>query len=89
MVLLVFFHCDLYEDINVSINPDTYSDGLISWFPMYFPLRRPVLAEKGQQIKSHWWRCQNDKKVWYEWAVSKPTPQPVHNPGGRSYYIGK
>lgn len=84
-----YFHCDLYEDLNVSINPDTYSDGMFSWFPIYFPLRTPVSIGKGQRLKSHWWRCTNDKKVWYEWAVSEPTPQPVCNPAGRSYYIGK
>mmetsp|Transcript_56820 Transcript_56820/g.122866 ORF Transcript_56820/g.122866 Transcript_56820/m.122866 type:complete len:611 (+) Transcript_56820:71-1903(+) len=84
-----YFHCDLYKDLSVSINPDTYSEGMFSWFPIYFPLRTPVLIRQGQQLKSHWWRCHNEKKVWYEWAVSEPSPQPVHNPGGRSYYIGK
>jgi len=84
-----YFHCDLYADISVSINPDTFSEGMFSWFPIYFPLRTPVLIKTGQTLKSHWWRCSNEKKVWYEWAVTAPTPQPVHNPGGRSYYIGK
>jgi protein arginine N-methyltransferase 5 len=84
-----YFHCQLYEDLNVSINPDTYSDGMFSWFPIYFPLRTPVFIKADQRLKSHWWRCCNAKKVWYEWAVSEPTPQPVHNPTGRSYYIGK
>mmetsp|Transcript_47673 Transcript_47673/g.123066 ORF Transcript_47673/g.123066 Transcript_47673/m.123066 type:complete len:616 (-) Transcript_47673:65-1912(-) len=84
-----YFHCDLYEGLDVSINPDTYSEGMFSWFPIYFPLRTPVLIRAGQKLKSHWWRCSNEKKVWYEWTVSEPTPQPVHNPGGRSYYIGK
>jgi protein arginine N-methyltransferase 5 len=84
-----YFHCQLYEEINVSINPDTYSAGMFSWFPIYFPLRTPVLIKEGQRLKSHWWRCSNSKKVWYEWVVSEPTPQPMHNPSGRSYYIGK
>mmetsp|Transcript_17725 Transcript_17725/g.46750 ORF Transcript_17725/g.46750 Transcript_17725/m.46750 type:complete len:618 (+) Transcript_17725:130-1983(+) len=84
-----YFHCELYEGLEVSINPDTYSEGMFSWFPIYFPLRTPVIIRTGQQLKSHWWRCTNDKKVWYEWAVSRPTPAAVHNPGGRSYYIGK
>lgn len=84
-----YFHCELYEDLNFSINPDTYSEGMFSWFPIYFPLRVPVLLRQGQVLKSHWWRCSNDKKVWYEWAVSEPAPQALHNPGGRSYYIGK
>jgi len=84
-----YFHCELYQGLNVSINPDTYSEGMFSWFPIFFPLRVPVSMKAGQQLKSHWWRCSNEKKVWYEWVVSEPTPQPIHNPGGRSYYIGK
>eukprot|EP00927_Polykrikos_kofoidii_P033018 TRINITY_DN27973_c0_g1_i1.p1 TRINITY_DN27973_c0_g1~~TRINITY_DN27973_c0_g1_i1.p1 ORF type:complete len:614 (-),score=97.76 TRINITY_DN27973_c0_g1_i1:78-1919(-) len=84
-----YFHCDLYEELNVSISPETYSEGMSCWFPIYFPLRMPVNLKQGQQLKSHWWRCSNDRKVWYEWTVSEPSPQMVHNPGGRSYYIGK
>eukprot|EP00928_Gymnodinium_smaydae_P080361 TRINITY_DN64074_c0_g1_i1.p1 TRINITY_DN64074_c0_g1~~TRINITY_DN64074_c0_g1_i1.p1 ORF type:complete len:626 (-),score=116.20 TRINITY_DN64074_c0_g1_i1:283-2160(-) len=84
-----YFHCQLYEELNVSINPDTYSEGMFSWFPIYFPLRTPVNLKRGELLKSHWWRCSNDKKVWYEWTVSEPTPQTLHNPNGRSYYIGK
>jgi len=84
-----YFHCELYDGLAVSIAPQTYSEGMFSWFPIYFPLRVPVHVREGQRLKSHWWRCHNDRKVWYEWAVSEPSPQSVHNPGGRSYYIGK
>jgi len=84
-----YFHCELYDGFAVSINPPTYSEGMFSWFPIYFPLRTPVHLREGQSLKSHWWRCQNDRKVWYEWAISEPSPSPLHNPGGRSYYIGK
>lgn len=84
-----YFHCDLYGGIDVSINPDSHSEGMFSWFPIYFPLRIPVFARAGQRITSHWWRCHNDKKVWYEWTISEPSPMPIHNPSGRSYFIGK
>jgi len=84
-----YFHCTLYNDLHISIEPNTHSEGMFSWFPIYFPLKVPIVVRKGQRMKSHWWRCHNDKKVWYEWTVSDPAPQPVHNPGGRSYYIGK
>lgn len=84
-----YFHCELYDGLAVSITPQTYSEGMFSWFPIYFPLRTPVHVREGQSLKSHWWRCHNDRKVWYEWVVSEPSPLPVHNPGGRSYYIGK
>lgn len=84
-----YFHCELYDGLSVSIQPQTYSEGMFSWFPIYFPLRVPVHVREGQTLKSHWWRCHNDRKVWYEWGVSEPSPQAIHNPGGRSYYIGK
>jgi len=84
-----YFHCELYDGLVVSISPQTYSEGMFSWFPIYFPLRVPVHIREGQRLKSHWWRCHNDRKVWYEWAVSEPSPLPLHNPSGRSYYIGK
>eukprot|EP00930_Biecheleria_cincta_P085540 TRINITY_DN74923_c0_g1_i1.p1 TRINITY_DN74923_c0_g1~~TRINITY_DN74923_c0_g1_i1.p1 ORF type:complete len:613 (-),score=106.14 TRINITY_DN74923_c0_g1_i1:28-1866(-) len=84
-----YFHCDLYGGLSVSINPDSYSEGMFSWFPIYFPLRTPVVLKQGEKLKSHWWRCSNDRKVWYEWAVSDPVTQPVQNPGGRSYSVGK
>lgn len=84
-----YFDCELYDGLSVSINPDSYSEGMFSWFPIYFPLRTPVLIKPGQLLKSHWWRCHNDMKVWYEWVISAPTPGAVHNSGGRSYYIGK
>merc|ERR1712232_139479 len=84
-----YFHCELYADLAVSINPDSYSERMFSWFPIYFPLKTPVVLKQGEKLKSHWWRCSDDRKVWYEWAVSDPVTQPVMNPGGRSYSVGK
>jgi len=84
-----YFHCQLYEDVFISIQPETCSDGMFSWFPMYFPLRHPLFLRRASKLRSHWWRCQNTYKVWYEWCVSEPEPSPIHNPNGRSYYIGK
>jgi len=83
-----FFECDLYRGVRISIHPDTRSEGMFSWFPIYFPLREPVLLRKGQTIRSHWWRRHNASKVWYEWALSEPAATPIHNPGGRSWSIG-
>lgn len=34
------------------------------------------------------WRCASRHKVWYEWAVTTPACSPIHNPSGRSYYVG-
>ena len=27
-------------------------------------------------------------QVWYEWALTAPEASPLHNPNGRSYYVG-
>lgn len=34
------------------------------------------------------WRCASRHKVWYEWAVTQPQTGPIHNPNGRSYFVG-
>jgi type II protein arginine methyltransferase len=33
-----YFDCNLYKDIMLSIVPETHSQGLFSWFSMYFPI---------------------------------------------------
>lgn len=83
-----YFHATLYKHVNISIHPDTYSDGMFSWFPLFIPLRVPVRVEAGQNLEAHFWRREGNGKVWYEWCVSQPSALPIHNPGGRSYWIG-
>lgn len=39
-------------------------------------------------MEVHMWRCEGKHKVWYEWAVTQPLASPIHNPGGRSHYVG-
>jgi protein arginine N-methyltransferase 5 len=34
-----FFDSVLYKDVHISINPATFSTGMFSWFPLFFPLR--------------------------------------------------
>lgn len=33
-----YFDCNLYKDVVLSIVPETHSEGLFSWFPMFFPI---------------------------------------------------
>lgn len=82
-----YFDCDLYKGVRMSIHPETYSDGMFSWFPIFFPLRTPIALKKGETIRSHWWRRHDASKVWYEWAVSEPIDMPIQNPGGRSHWM--
>ncbi|CAK9051866.1 unnamed protein product [Durusdinium trenchii] len=55
-----YFHCELYAGLSVSINPESYSEGMFSWsgrldgprFPIYFPLRTPVNLKRGEKLTS-------------------------------------
>jgi protein arginine N-methyltransferase 5 len=85
-----YFHCTLYRDVVMSIEPSTHSDGMFSWFPVFFPLRHPLMVSKGGVVELCMWRkvSETAHKVWYEWAVTQPTTTAIHNAGGRSYFIG-
>ncbi|CAE7825127.1 PRMT5 [Symbiodinium sp. CCMP2592] len=82
-----YFDCVLYGAERISIHPKTLSVGMFSWFPMFFPLRHPEYLRRGSVIRSHWWRRHDAHKVWYEWALSEPSPSPVQNLSGRSWPI--
>ncbi len=83
-----YFDATLYKDVHISINPETHSPGMFSWFPLFFPLTEPIYVSSGETIEVRMWRCVGPTKVWYEWAFTSPTVSPIHNPTGRSYFIG-
>ncbi|CAH0383631.1 unnamed protein product [Bemisia tabaci] len=83
-----FFETVLYKDVLLSIVPETYSTGMISWFPIFFPILEPIQLKPSDELVVHFWRLLNKKNVWFEWTISKPVPLPIHNPNGRSYTIG-
>ncbi|XP_053963735.1 protein arginine N-methyltransferase 5-like [Anastrepha ludens] len=79
-----YFDTVLYKDIKLSINPQTHTPGMFSWFPMYFPFTEPMDVKKGQTIEIHFWRCVTKQKIWYEWCLAAPLRTHIHNHGGRS-----
>mmetsp|Transcript_30608 Transcript_30608/g.47958 ORF Transcript_30608/g.47958 Transcript_30608/m.47958 type:complete len:232 (-) Transcript_30608:753-1448(-) len=83
-----YFDCKLYKDVHISILPRTFSTGMFSWFPLFFPIRTPMYLPEGKDVVMHLARCVADKKVWYEWSVLEPTAGPVNNVNGRSFSIG-
>ena len=97
-----YFTAELYQDIYYSINPATHTPGMHSWFPLYFPIKNPFIAYKGQRISISIWRNHNASAVWYEWAMSLEQLMPgddpnnyqlihqtfIHNAKGRGYSIG-
>jgi len=89
-----YFESCLYKDISISIYPPTYSTGMFSWFPLYFPIQAPVYIPKNTQIKVHFWRnvSEEQHKVWYEWSFEDCNKNSgisslIHNPNGRSSSI--
>ncbi|OZJ05601.1 hypothetical protein BZG36_01481 [Bifiguratus adelaidae] len=93
-----YFESVLYKDVTISIHPKTHSPGMFSWFPIFFPLRQPINVPDGATVEIDFWRLSDERKVWYEWTVSVladgtrgrqlVATTPLHNIGGRSYWIG-
>lgn len=83
-----YFDAVLYGDIHLGIEPSTSTPNMFSWFPIFFPLRHPLYVPSGSIIECHFWRCVGANKVWYEWGVTSPSTSPIHNPNGRSYWVG-
>ncbi|KAJ9362209.1 protein methyltransferase RmtC [Paecilomyces variotii] len=67
-----YFETVLYRDVELSTNPvtmDAKSSGMISWFPIFFPLKTPLYVPDNGQIVVTMYRQTDDRKVWYEWMV--------------------
>jgi len=105
--LLGSFHSVLYESkkrndkSTISIAPASFSVGMFSWFPLYFPLKEPLRVPNQATVNCSIWRRSDNERVWYEWCaevVSKDrnggegvcwASSSMHNTGGRSYHVKK
>lgn len=59
-----FFDSQLHGAVRISTVPATHTPGMHSWFPMFFPLRHPVLVRRGDVIEVGMWRVVSGSKVW-------------------------
>jgi len=82
-----YFEAKLYNDVTISINPSTFSTGMFSWFPLYIPIHNPFKVQKGELIRTVFWRHCKSTKVWYEWAIDAPSVSQIHNTNGKSQQI--
>ncbi|TKA60998.1 hypothetical protein B0A49_09407 [Cryomyces minteri] len=71
-----YFETVLYEGseatVELSTNPVTMaakSRDMISWFPIFFPLKTPIHLPAASELEVSMWRQTDDRKVWYEWMV--------------------
>lgn len=44
------------EEERISIAPSTFSVGMFSWFPLFFPLREPMFLPAGGKMAVSIWR---------------------------------
>lgn len=75
------------EIVELSTRPDTMeekSKDMISWFPMFFPLKTPVHVPDDGELDVSMWRQTDDRKVWYEWQVETF----INVGGGRRVRVG-
>jgi type II protein arginine methyltransferase len=79
-----YFTSKLYNEIKISIHPNSHTQGMASWYPIYFPIEQPTFVKKGGNIKIEIWRKCNPSQVWYEWQVNDG---PVANVGGEIHPI--
>lgn len=42
-----YFTAELYQQIYYSTHPGKHTPGMHSWFPMYFPIKTPLVVSKG------------------------------------------
>ncbi|KAJ2160388.1 phospholipid transporting ATPase [Coemansia sp. RSA 552] len=66
-----YFDAELYPGVQLSICPATHTPDMHSWFPMYFPVQRPLAASAGSHVVVRLWRRTNGAKTWYEWCVDR------------------
>ena len=67
-----YFESVLYPGVELSTNPltmDAKSESMISWFPIYFPLKSALFVPDGGKLQVCMWRKTDQRKVWYEWQV--------------------
>ena len=80
-----FFETELAEDVRLSIVPDSHTEEMRSWSPMFFPIAEPFGVDAGDEIAVDFFRRTGAGRVWYEWVVSAPAMGRLHNASGRVY----
>lgn len=57
------------------------------WYSFFLPINAPQFVAGGAPIQACVWRCSDQLRMWYEWAVTKPSMSKIHNVDGGSYFI--
>ncbi|KAL9098772.1 MAG: hypothetical protein Q9163_005629 [Psora crenata] len=75
-----YFEAVLYPGIELSTNPlnmDHKSPDMMSWYPIFFPLKKPLYTPDHSLLNVTFFRMTDNRKVWYEWMVEAWSNNPV------------
>lgn len=86
---LGYFHCCLYGNVTLSIDPRTHTAQMVSWFPMLLLLRQPIFIRRDQRLTLSISRKSSGSRVWIERAVIEPCPLAIQNLNGFCCAMGK
>ncbi|SCM22812.1 protein arginine N-methyltransferase 5, putative [Plasmodium chabaudi adami] len=86
---LCYFNSKLYNDVYLSIEPNTHTNNLHSWYPLFIPINKIIFLKNQQNLSFSIWRLTDNHKIWYEWCVNEPTSTIIHNYNARHFSIGK
>ncbi|CAF9939700.1 MAG: methyltransferase protein [Alectoria fallacina] len=67
-----YFEATLYPGVELSTNPlnmNEKSPAMMSWFPIFFPLKTPIYTPDASTLTVNIFRATDNRKVWYEWMV--------------------
>lgn len=92
---LGYFDCTLYGNVTMSTVAGRESADMLSWFPLYLPVRTPLYLCRGKAVLLSISRHTGLSNVWYEWAAHGDgddksgcsAPPFVHNRDGWAYKI--
>ncbi|KAI0787942.1 PRMT5-domain-containing protein [Fomes fomentarius] len=74
-----YFEAVLYGNVGISIHPERMaliSKDMLSWFPLFFPLKEPLYLPADAELTVSLWRLTDPRKVWYEWYAEAFLPVP-------------
>lgn len=72
-----YFEAVLYGEIGLSIHPNRMehmSKDMLSWFPLFFPLKDPLYLPSNSELRVSIWRLTDQRQVWYEWYTESFLP---------------
>ena len=74
-----YFDAILYGDIGISIHPERMDPNMLSWFPLFFPLKEPLYLPPRSELDVHIFRLVDGvrRRVWFEWMGEVFLPLPA------------